>query len=439
MTTYEELEQKMLRLSSPGIRPGLERVSRLLDLLENPEGRFPSVHIVGTNGKGSVSAFVSSTLRESGYRVATYTSPHLESPSERLVINGSPLSVPQWEYAIRRVAAIIRSDSMLRNDPPSFFEVVTAVSFLLIAGNNVDIAVIEAGLGGRLDATNRLAKVVLTLVVSISMDHIEFLGDSIEKIADEKFAVMRPSTPCIFLGDPTSLIPRFLEVASEKTAIPHVLRDIVEVSNPETTLDGSSFSLKSTVSDVSADISTPLLGTYQLRNGALSAAACIELSRRFPLITKDSILAGFRKAQWPGRLERFGRGPVLLLDGAHNPGGMAQLVESIRTLLPEKTISVLFAAMRDKDYRQNLRILSEIRPRLFCTTVPGMERAENPEILAAAAREFSWKDEPVAYDNPEIAFGYVLDHSEYALCCGSLYFIGYIRPMARKWASRNFL
>ena len=439
MATYEELEQKMLRLASPGIRPGLERVSRLLDLLDNPEGRFPSVHIVGTNGKGSVSAFVSSVLRESGYRVATYTSPHLESPSERLVINGSPLSVAQWDDAIRRVSEVLRADSVLQNDPPSFFEVVTAVSFLLIAEDNVDIAVIEAGLGGRLDATNRLANVVLTLVVSISMDHIDFLGDSIDKIADEKFAVMRPATPCIFLGDPTSLIPRFLEVAFEKNAIPHVLRDIVEISNPEVTLDGSSFSLKSTVSDVSADISTPLLGTYQLRNGALSAAACIELRSRFPLITKDSILAGFRKAQWPGRLERFGRGPVLLLDGAHNPGGMAQLVESIKILLPEKTISVLFAAMRDKDYRENLRILSEIRPRLFCTTVPGMERAENPGILAAAAREFNWKEKPIAYDDPESAFGYMLDRSDYALCCGSLYFIGYIRPIARKWATRNIL
>ena len=439
MATYEELEQKMLRLASPGIRPGLERVSRLLDLLDNPEGSFPSVHIVGTNGKGSVSAFVSSILRESGYRVATYTSPHLESPSERLVINGSPLSVARWDDAIRRVAEVLRADSVLQNDPPSFFEVVTAVSFLLIAEDNVDIAVIEAGLGGRLDATNRLANVVLTLVVSISMDHIDFLGDSIEKIADEKFAVMRSATPCIFLGDPTSLIPRFLEVAFEKNAIPYVLRDIVEISNPEVTLDGSSFSLKSTVSDVSADISTPLLGTYQLRNGALSAAACIELRRHFPLITKESILAGFRKAQWPGRLERFGRGPVLLLDGAHNPGGMAQLVESIKILLPEKTISVLFAAMRDKDYRENLRILSEIRPRLFCTTVPGMERAENPGMLAAAAREFNWKEKPIAYDDPEIAFGYILDHSEYALCCGSLYFIGYIRPIARKWASRNII
>ena len=439
MATYEELEQKMLRLASPGIRPGLERVSRLLDLLDNPEGSFPSVHIVGTNGKGSVSAFVSSILRESGYRVATYTSPHLESPSERLVINGSPLSVAQWDDAIRRVSEVLRADSVLQNDPPSFFEVVTAVSFLLIAEDNVDIAVIEAGLGGRLDATNRLANVVLTLVVSISMDHIDFLGDSIEKIADEKFAVMRSATPCIFLGDPTSLIPRFLEVAFEKNAIPYVLRDIVEISNPEVTLDGSSFSLKSTVSDVSADISTPLLGTYQLRNGALSAAACIELRRHFPLITKESILAGFRKAQWPGRLERFGRRPVLLLDGAHNPGGMAQLVESIKILLPEKTISVLFAAMRDKDYRENLRILSEIRPRLFCTTVPGMERAENPGMLAAAAREFNWKEKPIAYDDPEIAFGYILDHSEYALCCGSLYFIGYIRPIARKWASRNII
>lgn len=439
MPTYEELEQRMLRLASPGIRPGLGRVSRLLDLLGNPEGKFPSVHIVGTNGKGSASAFVSSILRESGYRVATYTSPHLESPSERLVIDGSPLPVAQWEDAIHRVGEIMRTDFVLQKDPPSFFEVVTAVSFLLIAEQSVDIAVVEAGLGGRLDATNCLANVILTLVVSISMDHIDFLGDSIEKIANEKFAVMRASTPCIFLGDPASLIPRFMEVAFEKKSIPHVLRDIVEVSNPEITLHGSSFSLKSTISGMSADIWTPLLGTYQLRNGALSAAACIELSGRFPLITKESILEGFRKAQWPGRLEQFGNGPVLLLDGAHNPGGMAQLVESVKTLLPEKTISVLFAAMHDKDYRENLRILNEIRPRLFCTTVPGMERAENPEILAAVAREFCWKEEPVAYDDPQVALRYLLDHSEYVLCCGSLYFIGYIRPMVRKWVLDNTL
>ncbi len=438
MKTYIELEEKMTRLSSPGIRPGLERIRRLLDLLGNPEEAFPAVHIVGTNGKGSVSEFISAIFRESGYSVAMYTSPHLENPSERLLIDGTPVGLSAWENAVTRIETALMRDAILKSDPPSFFEIVTTAAFLLTAERNVDIAVMEAGLGGRLDATNCLKNVLVTVVTSISMDHMEYLGDTLEKISDEKFSVMRPGAPCIFSGDPDSLVSRFRSFASGNGTPGYLLSDLVSISSPAISLDETSFVLKSKRTSFEARIITPLLGTYQIQNGALSAAACIELSPRFPRLSTSTILSGFRKARWPGRLERFGTSPVVLLDGAHNTGGMKRLVESIRTLLPGENITVLFAAMRDKDYRENLRLLSDITQNLVCTTVPGMERAAPAEMLLSTARSFHWNVPPSAWDDPVAAFHELLKGSEYILCCGSLYFIGFIRPHIRRWSEGVF-
>ena len=213
INSFNELEEKLAMLAGPGINPGLGRISRLLLLLDNPERKFKAIHIVGTNGKGSTSVTIASILKESGYTVAVYTSPHLISPGERLVINGKKISPDRWQNSLLKVEELIKEDSSLSEKPPTYFEIITAIAFFIIAEEKVDIAVVEAGLGGRLDATNILKNVILTLLVSISIDHTEYLGNSLREIANEKFAVLRKDVPAVFQGGDDYLNSLFLQQA----------------------------------------------------------------------------------------------------------------------------------------------------------------------------------------------------------------------------------
>nr|MCR4819200.1 bifunctional folylpolyglutamate synthase/dihydrofolate synthase [Fretibacterium sp.] len=215
---FETFEKLLTRFSSKEVHPGLDRIEHLLHLLGDPQDAWPAFHVVGTNGKGSTCAFLDSVLRASGCRTAFYSSPHLESLAERLLIDGKTLESGEWLDALQRVTTALKGDTMLTSAPPSYFELLTATAFLLSAERQVDVAVVEAGLGGRLDATNLLGRVVCSVAASISRDHTEFLGDTLEAIAGEKFAVVRKDTPACFMGDPPFLIPLFRSVCAEHGA-----------------------------------------------------------------------------------------------------------------------------------------------------------------------------------------------------------------------------
>ena len=424
--SFGELEAFLGSLSSAGIRPGLDRIGALLHRLGNPENRFPSVHIVGTNGKGSTAAFTERILRESGYRTALYTSPHLESPSERLLLDGVPLPLGKWYSASLTVAGAMKEDPLLRNDPPSFFETVTAVAFLLCAEEGVDIAVVEAGLGGRLDATNLLGRVVLTLVASISMDHTEFLGNTLESIAGEKFAVMRKGTPAFFSGSPTSLVPLFLRRASEIGAEAHVSASECSVSGLQLSEDGISYLFRS--KDTAIPIQTSLPGIYQAENSSLAAAGALRLSESFPGITPETIRCGILRAKWPGRFEVLRKEPPMVLDGGHNPDGIRRLAETLSLMWKGKRTGIVYAAMKDKDYRQCLSLLKAPGRRLFCTCVPGMLRSASPEEIAEAALSVGWsREETRSFSDPLEAAAAAERETEAVIFCGSLYFIGFLR------------
>jgi len=423
---YHLIERRILGLSSPGIRPGLSRMARLCSLLGHPERSFPAIHVVGTNGKGSVCASVDSILRESGYQTARYTSPHLEHLGERLTFDGQPLSPSIWEEALDQVAGVIRTDRMLSGDPPSFFETLTAAAFLCIARGNRDFAVIEAGLGGRLDATNLLGKVQMTVFTSIGLDHEDILGCGLEKIAREKFAALRPNVPAVSatngaflddladqtakrLGSPLCLLGRDARV------IPH-----------RTGKRGSSFVLcRRGFSPL--ELSTPLLGKHQVENAALSALACLGLADEGHRITEVSIREGLKKTSWPGRMEIVALDPPVVLDGAHNPQGAEMLSRNIRALWPETPVSLVMAAMKDKDLNGMLQALSGLGGDLFCTEVPGMDRSETARGLAEKALSLSWPGSVKVFGNPEEALLEASKSAPLVLCTGSLYFIGRIR------------
>ena len=425
-SSFDELEAFFSSIASCGIRPGLDRIALLLESLGRPQDRFPAVHIVGTNGKGSTAAFTESIWRASGCRTALYTSPHLESPAERLEIEGKTLSLADWSEAAFRVEVALSANSALKDDPPSFFEVVTAAAFLLCAEKCVDIAVVEAGLGGRLDATNMLGQVVLTLIASISIDHSEYLGNSLEAIAGEKFAVMRPSTPAWFSGSPPELIPFFFETARKTGALPHVVSLENNISRVSFSDDGVRFTYS--VSGREVPFSPVLAGGYQVENAALAISGALSLKKSFPGLSLESIQEGIALARWPGRFEILRKNPPLILDGGHNPDGIRRLAETVRTLYGDRKLALVFAAMKDKDYPQSLLLLKSIGSALYCTAVPGHDRAAPPSLLAEAARSAGWGREQVReFDDPFAAFEAAEKTGEGVLCCGSLYLVGFLR------------
>ena len=427
MTSFDTLEEILYAHSSNKIIPGLERISRLLERLGNPQNSFKAVHIVGTNGKGSTGAFISSVLKESGYNTCFYSSPHLESPGERLLINGEALSPAEWiEAANLAVSKILPDDK----DLPSYFELLTACAFILARRHNIEAGVIEAGLGGKLDATNLLADTACSVIASVSIDHTEYLGHTLESIAGEKFAVIKPNTPAVFSGLDESLIGMFKTFCRENKALPFIVSEQARVDNVKVSPEGNEFDFYSPDLELHG-VRTNLIGAYQIKNAALALSALSQVREAFPKISHEAILSGMSKASWHGRLEIISREPLIVLDGGHNYDGVKNLCESVRTLWPDKRICVIYAAMRDKDYTGCLELFSEkLHPAVYFTTVPGMKRAAGPGELLDSAKKLSWLNEPEGFELPVDAVNKALSDSSYdlVLVCGSLYLIGYIRP-----------
>ena len=429
LTSFDDFEALITKCASPGIRPGLERIERLLSILGNPQNNYPAVHVVGTNGKGSTCAFLASVFQTAGYKTALYTSPHLESPAERLAIDGRFLEPERWMICAEKAVSAVVEDDMLRGDPPSYFELITAAAFLLAAEEDVDVAVIEAGMGGRLDATNLLSKVVCTAVASISMDHAEFLGSTVQAIAGEKFAVVRNGAPACYLGDNESLLSIFERFCCDAGAIPFIVSRDAKIDSVSVTADGCEFDY-STPGFEMKRVKTRLLGRYQVSNATLALSVLSLLTEKFDRLTEDAIRAGLFNARWPGRLEvmsRSGEKPVLVLDGGHNPDGVAKLAESAAELWGGKKIGVVYAAMKDKDYPACIRSINKLAPEFYATTVPDVARALSVPEITAVASEMQWRGGVKPFENPLAAIAEASKNNDVVLVCGSLYFIGWLR------------
>ena len=430
-TLYEKVENELISASSPGIHPGLERISKLLELLGHPESAFPAIHVVGTNGKGSTSAYVESILRSSGMHVALYTSPHLVHMGERLLLDGKMLSPETWKKAARKVIKTIGQDKRLSEDPPTFFEVFTAAAFVIIADSQVDAAVIEAGMGGRLDASNTLTKVLITIITSISKDHMDFLGDTLEAIAMEKFAVIRPGVPAVFAGGAPSLCTLFAKECQKKGAPGVVLPHAYSFTTKGLSIKGATFTLHGKDGIVEyTDLHTPLLGVHQVSNSSLAVASMDILKRELSQITEQTIRQGLTQTHWRGRMELLPTHPPIMLDGAHNDDGIARLVESLNALEingSKVRLTIVYGSMKDKEHNVALHRLSQLQPQLICTEVPGMERSAKASALQEEAALYKWANEPEGIPDPVEALQKAQKNSDIIVCCGSLYLIGYVQ------------
>src|SRR6056297_188060 len=423
------IEQIITSVSSPGIRPGLERITRLLLLIGNPHQSFHSVNVAGTNGKGSVSSNLASILVSSGYRTALYTSPHLESITERLLISGNQLSVEEWLDAAYKVSKTVEKDHILSQDKPSYFENLTAISFLLAKQNSTEIAILEAGMGGRLDATNHGQNVLLSVITHIAEDHKEFLGENLKDIALEKFAIINKNGKAVFAGQDKELTDLFYSFCKERSAEGHVLSEECIIKEPKYSISGNTFDLELN-GLIFQELKSSLPGNFQVSNCSLSIFAALLLENRLKNINENTIRSGISNVKWPGRVEISGSYPIMVMDGAHNSDGMQSLIESIIQLWPVReniSISVVFASMKDKDYISSFSSLSQIHPEVYFTQIPGNQRSEKTSILQARSQPFFNKESVFTFEDPVEAVSEARKSADVVIICGSLYLLGYLR------------
>lgn len=354
--TYDQLIRELFPRLTGGIRWGLERTTQLLQAAGNPQQSFRSIHIGGTNGKGSVAATLDAILRADGQHTGLYTSPHLCSFRERIRIDGRAIGEDALVASARRLWPEIQRLS------PSFFEATTAIGFLALAEAGVETAVIEVGLGGRLDATN-VVEPGLAVITNIALDHAEYLGNTIESVAREKAGIIKPGVPVLTGEHDARALRVFREHANAAGAPLHIL-PALDGGAIEFDLSGTTFTLES------ARVTTPLIGAHQAVNTALAMRAC-ELLPAAWRPAGEAVRRGIAAVRWPGRLqvERIDS-TTWLFDVAHNVAGVHALVAAVRQLGLPKPLVLLVGILGDKDWAQMLPPLFQVADHAILTVPP---------------------------------------------------------------------
>lgn len=421
MSTELRLQRALDRLEVFGVRLGLRTTRRLLQALGNPQESLRAVLVAGTNGKGSTAALLASMASEAGYRTGLYTSPHLESVTERIRIGGDCLAVERLADIVDEV--VTAADAAL-GYPPTYFEALTAAAFKVFAEEKMDLAVVEVGMGGRLDATNACDP-ILSLITEIGFEHQSHLGDTLPQIAGEKAGILRPGkTGVVWVEKPAAR--QAIDQAAERlgTRLVHG-PDHVRLSPPcHTDRTGQTLSLRTGRSSYEARL--PLLGLHQARNLGLAVLAAEELSELgYDRLNADTICRGAGAATWPGRLEWLepaGQKPALL-DVAHNPDGADTLLNYLADQ-PSGYV-LLFGTLVDKNVQEYLPRLAA-RASVVVLTRPDSDRAlKAADVLHTVTLQ---ADRVILEDDPAAALDAALAaEGEYLVACGSLYLVGQIR------------
>ena len=419
--------ERLFALEQFGIKLGLDNIRAILAALGHPERAYRSIHIAGTNGKGSVAAMVERGLRAAGLKTGRYTSPHLDRIEERVALDGQSVDRATFESVTAAVFEVI--DGSLSRRPefrPTFFEVSTAVGFEIFKRADVDVAVVEVGLGGRFDATNVLTPTI-TAITTIAFDHERHLGNTLDQIAFEKAGIAKPGVPLVVGHLSREAAARISQVAREVQA------PVFDAHAPTTDRKYPPLNLA-------------LKGRHQLDNAAVAVAILERWSTLVNHVSTEAIVTGLTDCEWPARLEWLripaaGPGGELLLDAAHNPAGAAALASYLRDTGSTK-LPVVFAAMADKDLKSMIEALTPVASSFIATTVPNA-RARPADQLADEIRSIAPLIPVEAIASPDDAviraFELVAHRDPVeggprrAVACGSIYMVGPLR--ARLFAS----
>jgi dihydrofolate synthase/folylpolyglutamate synthase len=395
----------------------------MLEGLGHPEAAFHTIHVAGTNGKGSVAAMLASVLRQAGVRTGLYTSPHLVHFNERIVIDGRPISDRQVMQAYRQVKAL---PGIGRE--PTFFEFTTAMALAEFARRKVEWAIVETGMGGRLDATN-IVSPALSMITNISVEHREYLGNTVRAIAREKAGIIKPRTPVVTgVRQPTAVAEVEAAAAEKQAPLVRLGKDfrVRRRSNGSFTYYG--------IHQTWQQVSTNLVGRHQAENAALVLAACEVLDRLGRPLSPDQVRSGLLQTSWPGRLEVICTEPLVLLDGAHNLTAARNLAQHLKFQLSGRKITLVVGILDDKPYRAMLQAIVPVSRKVIVTR-PKINRGLPVETLLPLVREMN--PNVTAIKDVEQALLQAMTEAgpgDAVAVAGSLYVVGEAKEALEKWA-----
>jgi dihydrofolate synthase/folylpolyglutamate synthase len=383
MDTQVALEQ-LYGLERFGIKLGLENIRRLLSLVGDPQEGLQAVHVTGTNGKGSVCAYVASVLRKAGYRVGLYTSPHLVRFNERIQVDGVPISdediLRLWQ-GIQPAMQAMDGDRAVNR--PTFFEVTTAMAFEYFHERKVDVASVEVGMGGRFDATNVIDGRV-AVVARVGLEHTEHLGRTVDRIAREKAGIIKPASRAVTVDQEALSV---VEGRCREMEVPLTVvgRDVI-VERLSQDLRGQQLRVRGSFGVL--EVHTPLIGSFQVENVGLAVAALTELRKSGFEIPDAAIEEGIAATRWPGRLQAIRQEPLVLVDGAHNGPAASALAAAYPELFPDRKCILVIGILADKDLASIASSLGPLANRVVACR-PKSHRAYHPEELASSFRRYA--------------------------------------------------
>ncbi|GIM31487.1 bifunctional folylpolyglutamate synthase/dihydrofolate synthase [Paraclostridium bifermentans] len=425
---YNEALQFIHESHKFGMRLGLDNIKKLLELLGNPQNNLKIIHVAGTNGKGSTCSFISSILKESGYKVGLYTSPFLETFTERIRVNGENIR----EEEVGKIVSLIKEKIEIMVSEgysyPTEFEIVTAMAFYYYNQEKVDFVALEVGLGGRYDATNVIDKPVVSAITSISLDHTGILGDTLGKIAFEKGGIIKEDCPTIVYPQQEEASEVIKNICAEKKS-KYIECDFKNIEIKSSNINSQIYSCNINGKEL-RDLEIKLIGDHQIKN-SIVALNVIEYLNDIKItnISEENIRKGLLETKWPGRIEKISENPMFIIDGAHNEEGAKSLANSIDKYFENKNKILVIGMLEDKDIESVLDLLIPKFNNVI-TTTPDNPRAIDANKLKEKIKRYNI--EVTCKPNIKEAVDYALEISnkdDVIISAGSLYMIGNVRTI----------
>lgn len=447
---YEEALTWLYSLKGRKDNKGIERVTWFLEKVGNPHKCIKTIHVTGTNGKGSTVAFMRSLLQESGERVGTFTSPFIQCFNERIAINGEFIKDHELLQLIERIKPLYQKLLKTKLGAASQFEVVTVMMFMYFAKEDVDVALIEVGIGGRYDATNVITPVV-SIITSIDFDHMGILGNTLEQIAFHKVGIIKANIPTVTTVESSKMLKVIEEEARMKNSkvyrygnafkVKYCNREEQEVTN---SIDEAWEEIFDFESDdlMLKEIKLSLVGKHQIKNAAIALQAILlywaSVNRN---LNENDIRMAFRKTTWAGRMEKISDSPKIILDGAHNEAGIDTLVQTLQERYPKRRIYILFSALHEKSYEKMLmKLLTLEQTQIVTTTFESLKGALTMQGLERIMLQERYKERLEFIENDKRAIEEVLgrmEENELLVITGSLYFISDVRAYLLEHLNNN--
>ncbi len=397
-----------------GSKPGLSRTRKLLDELGKPQNKLKFVHIVGTNGKGSAAAMLSNVLIDAGYKVGTFTSPFIVRFNERVKLNN--VDIPDSELC--RIVERIKPVADAMEDVPTEFEIITAIGMCYFAEQKCDIVVLEAGMGGKLDSTNVIKAPLVSMFMTINLDHMGILGNTVEEIAKTKAGILKHGSLAVIYGETKAGADVVVKECCKK-GVPYVIPDKSKIAVKRTDPSGTVFDCGEI-----KDIELSLPGVHQTRNAACVIEAVKLLRTKNFTISEQNIKNGMKNVRWPARFEVFSKKPWLIYDGAHNIDGATAFAKNMETFFAGKKFTFVMGVMRDKDYESILTLIKPFVKKLYAVK-PDNPRAMTPAELSEVAKKMGIDAEPREINDS------LFDNGD-TVCVGSLYMYCQLLPYLEK-------